>query len=460
MSIWKLLTNTSGGNISKYCLDYKVAAMGWSLLEDKELNLPEVPLDERNSIKTYQDYIVYAEKRYKKNGTDNIKRLAEDVEENDIIWIRCEGLYYLARVTKESIWKFCTDEEAVKNDASNQITNLNWIEAGDESQVPGAIRNALIGGGRSQTFCRIHSDGVQEFSKAIYDQKSNDEFRYNPDIELSQSTFYTLISPDDCEDLLYSWLYYTNKKNYMCIPSTNKTGTQKYEFVVVDTVSGKHIYCQVKNGTINLDAEEYAYLTENEHDEVYLLTTRGEVTNAEKYEKIKVVSPKALFDFACDEKSANYIPPNINFWMQFAGSRPVAGTKKGIMIDTNTSEDERYMINNKVIAAWGNPKKYIEAFQKGDYALFYKKGQGVIAIGEVKSEAPEVIDNGLQHSVNMIVDVKTDKNGHLVSIRAKEIKCLLNKGFYFASTRKVPFLDKNEVSILAEELKKRQAVLN
>lgn len=460
MNIWKILTKTSAGNISHYCIDNHVAAMGWSLLKNEALGIPEVPLAERKNIKSFQEYKKYAERQqYKKSGIDNIKRFAEEVEKNDIIWLRCEGLYYLARVTEKSVWKFCADENAINKDASNQITDLNWIEVGDESQVPGAIRTALMGGGRSQTFCHINGDGIKEFSEAVYDQKTIDDFRYNPDIELSQSTFYNLISPYDCEDLLYSWLYYNNKKSYMCIPSTNKTGTQKYEFVVIDINSGKHIYCQVKNGSINLDADEYAYLTKNEASEVYLLTTKGNVTNAEKYKKIKVVSPEALFAFACDEASTNYIPPNINFWMQFAGSRPITGAK-GIMIDTNTNEDEKYMLDEKVISAWGNPRKYIEAFQKGDYALFYKKGYGVIAIGEIENNRPEVIDNGLQHRVKMIVDVKLDNDGYPVSVNAREIKSLLKKGFYFASTRKVPFLNKKEVDMLIDELRKKQSMLD
>ena len=457
MNIWKILTKTGNGDISQYCLDNGVAAMGWSLLKDEEKHIPEVPLEERKAIASFEDFNKYAINRYKKTGIDNVRRLAKDVKENDIIWLRCEGKYYFTRVTAESVWKFCAKQEAINKDASNQIINLDWIMVGNESQIPGAIRNALIGGGRSQTFCRIHADGVEEFSESMYDQISNDKFKYNRKIELTQSNFYSLISPEDCEDLLYSWLYATNKKNYMCIPSTNKTGTQKYEFVIIDTQTGKHIYCQVKNGNIDLDAEKFAYLTKNnKNDEVYLLTTRGVVKNIENYKnKIFDVSPTDLFNFACDEKNANYIPPSINFWMQFAGSRAIDGVK-GIMIDTNTHEDEKYMLDNNVVAAWGNPKMYIEAFDKGDYALFYSKGKGIIAIGEIVTGKPEEIENGLQHKVNMIVDCKTDNKGKTISVPAKRIKGLLNKGFYFASTRKVPFLNEEEVRIIVDELKKKQ----
>ena len=182
-----------------------------------------------------------------------------------------------------------------------------------------------------------------------------------------------------------------------------------------------------------------------------MFSSKGTIYNAEKHERIKVVSPKDLFEFACDEKNTNIIPPNINFWMQFAGSRPIYG-KNGIMIDTNTTEDERYMLENKVIAAWGNPKMYIESFQKGDYALFYKKGKGIIAVGEIITKNPETIDNGLQHRVKMIVDYKADKDGNPIAVSAKKIKALLNKGFYFASTRKVPFLSNEETKKIIDEL--------
>ena len=79
------------------------------------------------------------------------------------------------------------------------------------------------------------------------------------------------------------WLYDT--KGYVCIPSTNKIATPKYECVLVDPndLNRKHIYIQVKKGDVDLNTDDYSSL----NGEVYLLTTEGNVQNAQKYSNVK-----------------------------------------------------------------------------------------------------------------------------------------------------------------------------
>ena len=60
-----------------------------------------------------------------------------------------------------------------------------------------------------------------------------DLFNYpDPALSLCEKHFYSLLQPEDVEDLLALWLYDT--KGYVCIPSTNKIATPKYECVLVD----------------------------------------------------------------------------------------------------------------------------------------------------------------------------------------------------------------------------------
>lgn len=448
MNIWRIQTNTSKRDISKYCLDNNIVAMGWSLLEYNG--------DLQNlAFEKFEDYCDFADMYYQKY--DSVIRLAKYISENDIIWMRSNGLYYCARITSDSKWIFNIDKEARQNDASNQLTNINWIKVGDES-VPGALATAFIQG---KTLQRITKPGIQEFSKIIYDNLSKDAFKYNESIELSMETFYNLISPSDCEDLLYSYLYFKNNKNYMCIPSTNKIGTEKYEFVILDTETGEHIYIQVKNGNRNLNADDYINLVKGTNNQVYLFSSSGKVINTEKYSNIKAIKAEELYEFACDEKNQNYIPPNIDFWMQFAGSASLHNnSEKGIIFDTNNDNCESYMFNKYVVAAWGNPKKYIKSFNINDYVLYYRKGTGIISIGKVISNSPSEIDAGLELQVQIIVDRKYDCLGNIISVKASELKKFLNKSFYFASTRKVPFLSKQEVDIISNILLEKQEKLS
>lgn len=439
MFIWRIQTRTSKGDIAQYCFKKKVAAVGWSLNEYSNR-------DELNNLE-FSNYCEYADRFYQ--SYDSVIRLAHEVKENDIIWMRMNGIYYFARVKDSSKWVFNNEIEAVDKDACNQLTNIEWERVGDESEVPGALTTAFI---RGATLQRIYKPGICEYSELIYNQKHTSGFRYTRSIELTERNFYALISPSDCEDLLCMWLYSKNK-NYVCIPSTNKISTEKYECVLLDSGTGKHIYIQVKNGEVTLNADDYAPVVQNTNNEFYLLTTCGKVINEEKYDNIFAVDSSELFDFACSEENVNIIPPNIKYWMEFAGGYSILSDRKGILFDTNSENAEQYMFENKVVAAWGNSSRYIKSFFKGDYVFYYKKRFGIIAVGKVVSERPRKIESGLEHDVEIIIQRTYRDNDNVISICPSEINNLIGKKFYFASTRKVPFLNDSESQIIIDKLK-------
>lgn len=441
MAVWRLQTSTSKGDISEYCLKNNIAAVGWSLFDYPNRNeLSELSFDE---------YYNMAESYY--DSFDSVVRFACDVKEGDLIWIRSGGIYYLSRIRSDSKWSFCPDKDASERDACNQLSNIFWIKIGDESDVPGALTTSFI---RGSTFQRIHKPGILEYSELIYNQKGNDSFKYQRTMEFNEDTFYSLISPSDCEDLLYMWLYTKSDREYVCIPSTNKLATEKYEFVILDHKTGKHIYVQVKNGDVTINADDYANLIEKSNDEVYLLTTRGKVLNADKYENISAVDPSELFAFVCDENNVTIIPPNIKYWVEFAYTNSETDGVKGIMFDTNNEESEKYMFEHHTVAAWGSPKRYIDSFSKGDFVFYYRKWYGVIAVGRIVSDSPRIIDNGKELDVEMIIEPEY-KEDTICSVRPREIKTLLEKPFFFASTRKVPFLNFNESNQLCQLLKSK-----
>lgn len=313
MEVWRLQVKTGNKNIAKYCIENHVAAMGWSLKE-----LPESERKNIKNIKTFEDYCKYADKVYKSYAS--VKRLKEQVKENDIIWMhsRDEGKYYFGRVKKESKWIF-NSEAAEKKDAGNQLTNIDWYEAStraDEESVPGAIATAFIKG---STLQRINKDGVKEYSQLLYNKihdPEKEQFTYEKPHLCLDKHFYMLLSPSDVEDLLALRLY--AEKKYVCIPSTNKIATAKYECVLVDPESEKrkHIYIQVKKGKVDLEASDYVNLAKD-GNEVYLLTTEGRVKNADKYENITAVNPDEIYRFAIDPKYKNIIPEHVLYWIEF-----------------------------------------------------------------------------------------------------------------------------------------------
>ncbi len=464
INVWRLQLNTGGGNIGEYCYRNHVASIGWSFVNQN------ISLEELGTIK--DDFSRY-EKMCKKVGwscNSNVRRLAFKVKEGDIIWMHYGGKYYFARVTENSHWRFNCDldlqgkqSEAFNNDACNQITDINWIEAGtfgDEISIPGAIATGFF---RGSTFQRINKYGVKEFSQYLYNLYAKDSFLYPyPKLRLTKESFYAMLLPEDAEDLAYSWLY--SKYKYIVIPSSNKISTQKYEFVMLDPDSEerKHIYLQVKKGDVDLDVNEYTHL----NGEVYLFTTNGEIKNynACKHKQIHIIDPDEVFKFAMNVDNHKYISDSIIKWCKLLTeieniTQNPTGVK-GIMFDTNRGIDrasEMDMLLNNKISAYGKAKRYIRSFRKGDYVLYYACGKGIFAMGQITSDSEiKSGDDELYQTVSMIIpqnrNWETEEYQYLTP---HEIKKILNKGFYFASTIKTPFLDISQVKMLERALERK-----
>ena len=170
-----------------------------------------------------------------------------------------------------------------------------------------------------------------------------------------------------------------------------------------------------------------------------------------------------IYEFAINPDKSHIIPENVLYWVKFLteieNNRLKFSACKGIMFDTNISysdTNESEMILGNKIAAYGDAKRYIDSFRKGDYALFYSKGRGIIAVGQIVTDTPTEVADEKYHSVRMIVPEKF--NGDVKALPAlspNEIKTILKRNFYWASTIKTPFLTGAQVEMLIRELQKK-----
>ena len=299
--VWRLQTktdlsqiNTKGISVAEYCINENVMAMGWTL---RESIYDFLDANDKNNLKNEEKEIINDFNKYKKiiekniypslnqkfyegkvNG--NIKRLANDIQKDDLIWIRSKGVYYLGRKTENSkyLYKYCDNQnnDILRLGVNNQLTNIEWFEIGDESDIPGCISTSFIGG---YTLQRIQKTGSSIFSQILYNKKYKEKYNkiYYKDIDIPKNntiikTFYSLLSPIECEDLLYFYLY--NKYGYIAVPSTNKIETQNYEFVMLNSNNREEkIYIQVKNGEVDIEINDYMDLK----GKIYLLTTDGNI---------------------------------------------------------------------------------------------------------------------------------------------------------------------------------------
>ena len=326
-TVWRLQTRTDSNNgkkISKYCLDHKVAALGWSIKDD-HINIynPEainVIQEKRKKIKNINQYYDIV-RTYGLYGINNKKRLIAvdmlmEVKKGDYIWMRDNGIYYLGYVGDNLRYRYNFRNKALEHDAANQIKGVLWKPIGDESQVPGVIATAFIQG---RTLQRVRKAYMYEYASFIYNGKP-----LVVNVESNESLkqlFYNCLSPSDCEDLVCLYLY--DKANYIAIPSTNKIATELYECVLVNPLNGKLAYPQVKKGNKELNPNDYIDLIkDNPNKEVYLFTSEGKVQNDNHINNIHSISPDELYSWTKEKIESNsfLIPEGIVKWYKLIHS--------------------------------------------------------------------------------------------------------------------------------------------
>ena len=357
--VWRLHTkpkvsvkNKLETKVANELIKRKIVAIGWTLREDiyNELTATgknELEEDEKSIKDDFEKY----KKIIEKNNYETIKgekksffygkvnpnliRL-NNFKKDDLIWIRSKGKYHLGRVTEKSHYLYAyrdsqKNSDILKLGINNQFTDIDWCEVGSESDIPGRI---LIAFYQKGTLIEIDEESALNISQIIYNKKDN-YYKISNKLENNKTNFYSLLSPNDCEDLLYFYLYH--KFKYIVIPSTNKINTQNYEFIMLNSNNrDEKIYIQVKNGEVNIEINNY----KNFRGEIYLLTTRGNVLKNGKIltknnidmnngkilnldgsfkGNIFIINPEALYEFAKEAYKDETIlmPHSILQWFEY-----------------------------------------------------------------------------------------------------------------------------------------------
>ena len=357
--VWRLHTkpklskkNKLEDKVTNELIRRKIVAIGWTLREDiyNELtNEDKIKVEENEkSIKNdFEKYKEIIEKNSYKTIRDNKRKFffgkvnpnlirLNNLKKDDLIWIRSKGIYYLGRVTEKSHYLYAyrdskKDSDILKLGISNQFTGIEWHEIGTESEIPGRI---LIAFYQREALIEIDEKFVVDISQILYNKKDN-YYKISNKLKNNKTNFYSLLSPNDCEDLLYFYLYH--KFKYIVIPSTNKINTQNYEFVMLNSNNrDEKIYIQVKNGEVNIEINNY----KNFRGEIYLLTTRGNVLKNGKIlnknnldmnngkilnldssfkGNIFIINPEALYEFAKEayKNESILMPHSILQWFEY-----------------------------------------------------------------------------------------------------------------------------------------------
>lgn len=134
---------------------------------------------------------------------------------------------------------------------------------------------------------------------------------------------------------------------------------------------------------------------------------------------------------------------------------------KGIIFDTNKTYDDKAvwdMLKNQKVSAYGSVAGVVNSFNRGDYVFYYHKGWGIIAAGRIKSDTRENKENSRDKELYNEVELLTpaiQSNDEIRCISPSEVCELLDKGFYWAKTAKVPYLSEEESKKLLDCLQKK-----
>lgn len=321
-----------------FFIEKGILAAGWSLA------------DTGSEIKSFDDYYQcfkknIEKKQNKKWSYQGVHYLFDNLQKGDYVWISNHGTYYVAEITgnPKEMFVFDGSDGFVDNDAVAHISDLNWVKVGTEEAVPGSVSTAKSR--LRSTMQRIDNNDVV-VPRDVTGSKQNDQYtttsliaKYAIDKELNEEKYqadkekyqldkkvvFSLMDPIGLEDLVAMWLY--SRYGYVVMPSTDKLSTELYEYVMVDgkNRTDKKIYVQTKNGKVDLSSEDYqSLLPEKSHNEVWLVTTLGEINCLKDTHVVKMtrnkrepVSLDELVDFIFDEKNKAIIPPLVDRWKKY-----------------------------------------------------------------------------------------------------------------------------------------------
>ena len=286
-----------GLNPFQFCIDNQILGCGWRLYDDADHTIIPKSLEENEKLGRLQ----YPNRK----GLIQVIHSMKEIKNDDLIWTRNQGIYYLCRVMET--WHYGDTVEHRRNDLLN-ILGVEFIKVGTVDKVPGKVVNSFRARSAIQ---RIHGSDEKhpslEASKRIYNEMSG-KLYYNVTPKIKENVLELLL-PEDMEEVIS--LYLQIEKNYLIYTSTNKIDTEKYEFVAVARDGTHTCYPQVKTGNVALNFTKYDELAQNGNKVILFATSQNYIMNSNP--DIIALSKAEIIDFMYSNKVI--LPERIQIWM-------------------------------------------------------------------------------------------------------------------------------------------------
>ncbi|MEG8038763.1 hypothetical protein QP166_05150 [Sphingomonas sp. LR60] len=186
-----------------------------------------------------QTYLALAAHRFPQDASlaKAAKAIAVEMASGDICWTYDprKGEYWCGKVTGDFVYRQggMFDEYDL-----HLLRPCRWALAGTADAIPGAVRRGFAGPFGAVT--QLTTDKERIINAARYALGE-------PNVEIFGDLFEAA-SPEDLEDLVALFL---QDHGWRLLPSTSKTSMASYEFVVVESKSGRRAGVQVKSGNVS-----------------------------------------------------------------------------------------------------------------------------------------------------------------------------------------------------------------
>lgn len=243
-NVWRVLLHNSvkddkGNKISSYEEKEKITL---EYYKNKNVLAIGYPQKDLKTNCTYDEY-KNAAKNNGKKCSKNVTCLATKIKENDLIWARSNGKYYLSRVSENSSWHYISGDVELQLDVCNQISNIDWLEI-QENDLLAELKNVNLPHRWSLngTILRCTDEAQIEFSKKAYN------------ITFGQQ-FYEVKNMDDDISKINALLKRNKNIILQGAPGTGKTyKTAELALQVIDAIDGNH---DVSHSDIMKKYDEY-----------------------------------------------------------------------------------------------------------------------------------------------------------------------------------------------------------
>ena len=303
MTLWRINIKTAakeGFDPREYCLKNNILGVGWGI-HDQNGGPP----------RNFDHYCQIGQKYYADDGDSGwwvaINAVGKRVQEGDLCWTRdWNGAYYIGEVVGP--WQYLHDEEAVNHDIHN-VRPCDWRRVGLLDSVPGAVERSF---GPARTIQRVNDEAAEAYSRYVYARLTGRLI----DCSVASDKFelFGLLSPLDHEDLA---ALYLQAEGYLLVPSTVKSTTAAYEWVMLHKKSGEKAVIQVKSGNARVDLSALSDI----RCHVFLAIADGMITDNIP-PNVTVLDRGCLLDFALENRSL--LPDRILHYMDWIYDAPKA----------------------------------------------------------------------------------------------------------------------------------------